>query len=1344
MNSPARVSVKVHPAALWFGRMGPWLAVAALALWSARPGGASLVLASAGVVAGLLWRRERATSWAIGTVILMSGIVGAFAAHRQVALLQADWPAYWEQREAEVGVLLDEELQRRLENGEEAAGILADLGSEPTALPATQRLTQLRSDYGLTAVALYDSSGRLRAWDGVHRGRVPDGVQRGLRRYVYHDQPLFGYLYITAPAGGAGTAVAAFLLRSDLPGRLGAGIDDFATRFRAEVGERVSVFSAPLAEGQGGWELKTGDRVLLSVVVDPPRPADRIARVLHRWRLGVASAGLLAWLLLAFAGPPVRTDGVLAAGTLFAVAAWAPPPPVAAVEALFNTSLYALPGPFSVSLGRTAALALALVTLVAVLPRPDRRRLPPWLAGLSVGLAAPILLAWIKAGAAPDALAGGQALWLTYQGAATTLVGALLASTLVFARSDRPRRRASLVASGLGAVLAGVGAYLVWTVGSVPWWFAGLVGLPAGIAATSMGAWKGWRRSFAPWVLAVLLACSMTVPVAWGHRVEARLAVGERTLRGLASVPDADLESDLYRVAAVADSLDARGDDGVELLYGALRRSGLSDSGHPVWMTLWSGAGIPQEELRVGVGLDRPAATDAVALAESGPGPELLEYDRSEAQYVMKVPLRERRLMTVTAPPFSEFGGRSPLAPLLGGGAPTATDPLTLIPLGDGDAVRTDQVSWKSTDSGWQGELPLVYPDAAYHAHYAVDLPGALLAVARGTLLIVLNLLMVLAFWLLGRALLRPALPREATLRTLVISFQARVTLALFGFFVLANAIFGTVAYRTIDRASHRAAVVLAERVAEDAAGWYFEESGAMELLARRVGAELLEYRDGELREGSVEELVELGLYEGWVPFQIYQLLDGREGIRASEETALGRWDYVTSYRRLPDGDLLAAQIPLQAGATAVRSADVLQLLAFAVIMGALLSLVLALLVGRTLTRPIQALQVASERVGAGNLALRLPDERSDEFGAVFRAFNRMVNRLRRARRQLVRETRRTQAIMEEAAVGMVALDPDGAVTMVNPRAEELVGAAMALGQPLPAAGELGAALAVWVKAYLASDETEAGSELSVGDRRIRVRGRRLDASGRPGGAVLALEDVTDELRTERVLAWGEMARQVAHEVKNPLTPMKLSVQHIRRAWDDGREDFGSILVKNADAMESEIDRLAAIATSFSRFGAPGGGAAADVTAVDVGSVVGEIVALYGAGDGGVSVSGDVPAGLPRARCREAELKEVLVNLLENARDAQPGEGTVTIRARDAGGRRISVHVIDDGAGIPEELMPRVFEPHFSTRSRGTGLGLAIVRRLVESWGGEVDLKSESGAGTEVVLTLRVAETEKG
>jgi signal transduction histidine kinase len=188
-------------------------------------------------------------------------------------------------------------------------------------------------------------------------------------------------------------------------------------------------------------------------------------------------------------------------------------------------------------------------------------------------------------------------------------------------------------------------------------------------------------------------------------------------------------------------------------------------------------------------------------------------------------------------------------------------------------------------------------------------------------------------------------------------------------------------------------------------------------------------------------------------------------------------------------------------------------------------------------------------------------------------------------------------------------------------------------------------------------------------------------------------------------------------------------MQHLRRVYRDRerRGDFDRTLEETSERVLEEIDRLDTIARAFSRFGAPVE-AQEPPARVDAAAVAREVVQLYGLAGEGARVRLEAPAPVP-AELRRDELKEVLVNLLENARDA--GAGEIVVRA--AGG---CVSVADDGRGIDPELLPRIFEPRFSTNTSGSGLGLAIVRRLVESWGGRVEVASELGRGTVVTLHL--------
>jgi signal transduction histidine kinase len=221
--------------------------------------------------------------------------------------------------------------------------------------------------------------------------------------------------------------------------------------------------------------------------------------------------------------------------------------------------------------------------------------------------------------------------------------------------------------------------------------------------------------------------------------------------------------------------------------------------------------------------------------------------------------------------------------------------------------------------------------------------------------------------------------------------------------------------------------------------------------------------------------------------------------------------------------------------------------------------------------------------------------------------------------------------------------------------------------------------------------------------------------------------------RAERVLAWGEMARQIAHEIKNPLTPIRLGVQHLRRAKSDPRIDFDRVLDDNVSRILSEIDRLDKIARTFSRYGsAPGELPPPDQ--VDVAAILHDVVGLEKMGIGGVTWTLEGADQPVHVDARADELREVLLNVFENARLARAKHVRVEL---SHGERTATISIIDDGRGISSAALPRVFEPHFSTRTTGSGLGLAISRRILESWGGSIDLTSEEGQGARVTITLR-------
>jgi nitrogen fixation/metabolism regulation signal transduction histidine kinase len=267
--------------------------------------------------------------------------------------------------------------------------------------------------------------------------------------------------------------------------------------------------------------------------------------------------------------------------------------------------------------------------------------------------------------------------------------------------------------------------------------------------------------------------------------------------------------------------------------------------------------------------------------------------------------------------------------------------------------------------------------------------------------------------------------------------------------------------------------------------------------------------------------------------------------------------------------------------------------------------------------------------------------------------------------------------------------------------------------------------LASAVRRFLGDPTTYGSVEVEAGGRRVALQLASLGPDLR--GAVLALNDVSDVSRAERVLAWGEMARQVAHEIKNPLTPMRLGMQHLRRVYRDRREEFDRTLDETAERILAEIDRLDTIARAFSRFAAPAV-QIQPLDRIDLAGTVGEVVQLYRLAEEGCVVRlTSEPDAFGAAR--PDEVKEVVVNLLENARNA----GATAVEVSVGPG---CIRVADNGSGIPADLLPRVFEPRFSTTTSGSGLGLAIVRRVVESWGGRIEVESGEGRGT--IVTVRV------
>lgn len=1204
---------------LWARAPGPWVAASALPV---------LVLAALLAVRDL---RRLASA-----AVLACGVGVALHTDQEVRVIEADWDAYWAERRAGTAHLLESEfgvaaahgdasLERllRVAEGwaeEEGRGALGD------SIAAIVGETDL-------AAAVYGADGTLVAWRGQHHGRFPREALRGGVRHLYGGSPLFSYLYFVAPiSDGDGSAVVAVLLHSELPAAHAAGLGDFATRFAGTSGERIAITAPGRTVGADRADLLWPDPPAVAFRIQEP---DRKVRTLDRRGRGTAivlALVALFWFVETLSrGGGVRpfSLGGLALAALLVPLEHLPLPPE-----LTDPAYFELPGPLSPGLGRVLLLGVAAMPLAGL--AAGRRHLRSMVAPVAVAAGYPLALQWLGGAVTSELMGGPDSRWIAVQGilALVLAVGSwpLLARSPAPGSAARPRMLgAAIVASALLSAAVGFGV----RVGpGVPLALASLWCIPAWLFAR--GAGPDRRVSHQQWFFACWLAGTAVLPFAWSMRTEARQVIAERQMAGL-GVTAAPYAADLGEgFASRADSLDRAGATDVEILYGSWVGSGLAEMGVPIFLTLWSPDGRPAEELRLGVAGDRPPVVDATLAELMAKGS--WSYRRpaeTDVHHLLAAPLQDGRLVTGAVPPRRSIGAPPTLAPLFASVEEAGNEEfLTLVRVDhDHEGAAGDTVGWRRNDEGWRGEGVARYPDGLHSVYYTISIPNVQVMLARATLVLGATFAPLMLLWLVAAATLGHPLATPIGWRELVHSFRARVTWTLFGFFVLSAALFGSLAYRALSGGSERTAKALAERIVHRTAASYGEEDGSMERLGRRLGADLLEYRDGELAAGSARELVELGLYEGWLDPAVSDVLDSNEQLAASTVESLGEWSYIVAHRRLHDGDVVAAPVPLPAGAAALRRRDVADLLLFAVVVGPVLSLGLALVVGRALAKPIQTLQAASEKVGQGNLDVSLPEDRVDEFGSVFAAFNRMVLGLGKARRELV--------------------------------------------------------------------------------------------------------------ESERIVAWGEMAKQVAHEVKNPLTPIKLSVQHLVRAWRDRPRDFAPILERNAGAILREIDRLAAIATSFSRLSSPGAEEQGPLVAVDAGDVVSEVLDLYrGGGESGIRVVGELPSGMPALECRPDELKEVLLNLIENSREAMPGGGVVRVRgARPTESQTMAALMVEDeGTGIPPELLPRVFEPQFSTRSKGSGLGLAVARRLVESWGGEIRVESEAGRGTRMIVRIPVRE----
>jgi two-component system nitrogen regulation sensor histidine kinase NtrY len=1333
---------------------GAWAAVLALAVWLSQLAPIWLVVAAVGSAA---WTfpavRLRNTLRLFSAALLWVSTLAAAGVQLRLNDIATNWESLQPRIEEPLAGALGDALDNLVEQGELAAARAAELhGSDIRPPELFAELDDLQRTTGVSAIALFDSAGTAIAWAGEHRGTVPAATREGTLSYRYEEGPLFSYLYFVRPLTGGATATAAFLLEASVGA--GEGVIPFADRFEERYGARPRFWTPDRARPESIWDWTTADGPILSVSFASLTDQDWWLRAADLGRKSAALLVLSALLALTIAWYKSHHDAsgvpVIVATSAFLIA---PLGPLISADVLFSPLQFVLPGPLDVSLGTLLIfLAGCAVWLLAHSGGEPQARIRTRWSVLLFAALFPLAISLVDRSASDGLLASRVAGGFFLQSATTLLLAVPLLLLHKYAQPLEIRHEHRVYARAAGFALPaalGVGILLYWSPDrQLPLVLATAWAIPALLLVRPAGGPRSVRGALRSWLIVGWLAATAALAFLWPMHMRAELARAERELTLLGTQPDPFLDFLLRQFAETAARLTNEGEGGVNLLYHSWVESSLARDGYEARIGLWRG-GEALAELNLSElgSLPDPVLADVQSERDE---PTVLHYGGLHGlHYLLAAPLDDGSVVSVAIPPRRRLGGATSLARFLHPGqdasASHRSEVLYLVPAetagsptGElGDELSADTVHWVRSEGGWRSETLVEMPEGTVHAHLVLTRAPLPLMLARAILVVTALLATLLLIWLMARAICGEFSAAPFLGGRWLRSFRGRLSVALFFFFLLPTVAFGAVSYGAVAREVIRSAESLAQQALDQAASDFAQAAFGGGRASSRP--DLLLYRQGTLTAATAPEVLELGLFHSWLPPAVYLRFTGGEEMQALEERRLADSDYLVAYRRIDPQRVLAAPIPLASNEIRFRQREFRDIALLVILLGLGLSIVLSLLVGRALSRPLDQLSRAAATVGGGNLATRLPETRSDEFGNVYESFNTMVGRLHRTRAALVQETRRTETIVAEAATGVLALDAEGRVELINPRAAEILGGKVGRGDSLLAPEKSDGALSSAVSALLRSPAPEAGTELELDGRTVRMKLRRLPGEDGGGGAVIALEDVTAEMRTARVLAWGEMARQVAHEIKNPLTPIKLAVQHLRRAFEDRRPDFDQILDRNVQSILQEIDRLSEISRAFSRFGTPTA-IASPLEPIDLRQAIMEVLALYRGTEVGATFRAELPTGLPPALARSGEIKEVLLNLLENAREAVGSKGEIVVTAaQDEIPGWLSIEVRDSGSGIPADQLPSIFEPHFSTRSSGTGLGLAIVRRIVDSWGGEIQARSTAGVGTCFTIRVRSA-----
>ena len=387
------------------------------------------------------------------------------------------------------------------------------------------------------------------------------------------------------------------------------------------------------------------------------------------------------------------------------------------------------------------------------------------------------------------------------------------------------------------------------------------------------------------------------------------------------------------------------------------------------------------------------------------------------------------------------------------------------------------------------------------------------------------------------------------------------------------------------------------------------------------------------------------------------------------------------------------------------------------------------------LVAPIRRLIGAANLVSTGNLFVRVPvRELEGDLASLGETFNRMTQELRtqhddimRARDVIDSRRRFTEAVLAGASAGVIGVDGHGQVSILNRSAERLVGLseAEALGRPLTEVfPELGDIMAAAQAGTHSQDQVTISRNGRERNLSVRVTSEQSGESSR--GYVITLDDITELVAAQRTSAWADIARRIAHEIKNPLTPIQLSAERLRRKFGKtvAAEDR-AVFEQCTDTIVRQVDDIKRMVDEFSRFARM---PKPVIVAEDVADTVRQAVFLMRVGNADIAIDAEIAEDPMPANFDRRLISQALTNVIKNATEAiaavppdELGKGAIRVFAAREGDD-VVIDVVDNGIGLPKEKRSRLLEPYVTTREKGTGLGLAIVGRIIEEHGGRIDL----------------------